>query len=342
MNPTIPPTPPRLRAGTAARCLPLALLAPLAACGVASEPPDATARESIETEVRLEGCRLLVRADPRDALVGDPIMLLVVAEPAPGLVASLDPWPEDWGDFEASAADSPLLAGLPPGSTARSTELRAFEGGTLTTPAFRASFEPRGGGGAIELASEPLSIGIRSALADAAAAAGDADPTEALRDLKASVRLSDPLAWAWWLGSVAATGVVLTGLFLLLRRRREAPPPPPEQAALAALDRLAADAPADDEGLRAQWAGLVAVLRAYLQARLGIAATSQTGHELVAALREASLLSQKHRNEIASLLRQADLVMFAGAAADRHRSEEALHSVRMLVEETTPAREASR
>jgi hypothetical protein len=336
------PSHPRGHAGIAAAGFSIGLLlAAAAGCGGVPEPPAETVVESIETEIRLDGCRLLVRADPREGLVGDPIMLLVVAEPAAGLVASLDPPPVDWGDFEASPAASPLLAGLAPGSAVRLTELRAFEGGTFRTPAFRASFEPRGGGAAIELASDPLSIEIRSVLADAAGPAGEA-AAEELRDLKASVRLSDPLAWAWWLGSVAATGVVLASLFLLLRRRREAPPPPPEQVALAAIDRLAADAPADAAGLRAQWTGLVAVLRRYLEARLGIAATSQTGEELVAALGRDALLSQRHRNEIASLLREADLVRFAGASADRRRCEEALEAVRTIVEETAPAKEGSR
>lgn len=334
-----PPSPAALRRGVsrplavAAAALAFALLAPLAGCGGAADPPgEEIARESIETELRLGGCRLIVRADPREALVGDPITLLVIAEPAPGLVASIPQWPPASDEFEVSPLPPPLIAGLSPSAAVRSAELRCFEGGLRAIPPVTAAFEPRGGGAPFTLASEPLTLAIVSALGDDGDR-GLAD-AEALRDLKAPLRLSDPAAWVWWLASVVATGAVLASLLMMLRRRREPPPPPPERVALDAIERLSVESAGGAADPRALWGGMASVLRGYLEGRLGVAATSQTGAELMAALVDAPLLSQRHRNEIGELLRQAELVLFAGSVPDRVLGERALLTLRRLVEET--------
>lgn len=321
--------------------LAFALLAPLPGCGGAIEPAaEEAARESVETELRLGGCRLTVRADPRESLVGDPITLLVIAEPGPGFVASISQWPPASDEFEIAPLPNPLIAGLSPSAAVRAAELRCFEGGLRAIPPVTATFEPRGGGAPITLASERLTLSIISVLDEG----DDRDlaDAEALRDLKPPLRLADPAEWVWWLASVVATGIVLAALLLSLRRRREPPPPLPERAALDAIDRLAIESAGGSADPRALWGGMVSVLRSYLEGRLGIAATSQTGAEVMAALVDAPLLSQKHRNEIAEILRQAELVLFAGSSPDRVLGERALLTLRRLVEETAESAGASR
>jgi len=310
----------------------LSLLAACAGCEGASTPDPPPLRGAIETEIRLDGCRLLVQVDPGEAIVGDPIRLLVIAEPAPGFVAAIEPWPPALDAFEVSTLPTPRLAGLPPAAVARAAQLRSFEGGLWPIPPLQASFHPRDGGAALSLASNPLSVAIVSVLDEADLAAAPPHATD-LRDLKEPLRLADATTWVWW---VAGVLVALGGLGALLARRgrREPPARPPHRVALDALDRLAADLPPDPTAARDAWAPLLGVLRSYLQEELGIAATSRTGRELAGALLAAPRLSDRQRQEITRLLRESDLVIFAGSRPDRATSEQAIATVRRLVEET--------
>lgn len=129
-----------------------------------------------------------------------------------------------------------------------------------------------------------------------------------------------PRAWPWLAGGGAA---LLAGLGLLLLARRggrsgSAAPasaePAPETRALAALDRLEAEAPAAGERIAELQAGLAEVLRDYARGRLGLDAPRLTTEELAERIGRLGAPLAEPGRALVALLARCDLVKFA-----RHR-----------------------
>lgn len=282
-----------------------------AGCENSTEPSaaPATTANTVDTSIRLGGDALTLRYDPGPRLVGDPIRLLVLAEPGDGAVATIE-LPDDGrlGAFDCTVLPAPRLAGLPMGSAVAAVELSTFESGLVELPPIEATFE-RGDGGAVRtLASAPLEFTIDSALAEGEAS----DPLAAVRPLKAPAAMSadeDGQVAAWWIASIALTTAVLVGGFLLLSRRRPPEEPPPAVWArerLAALRQDVAATPAE------RWAAAAAVLRGLLERRDGLDALDRTTAEIGRTLEADDRFDPAERAEILEILRRADLAKFAG------------------------------
>lgn len=306
---------------------------------------------SIDRSVSLDGNAIETRIDREQVLVGDPIRLIVVATPAPDRVAEIELPGETLGAFDVVELPSPRDASLLPGSKAVALELSTFESGTVEIPPIRARFEPRGGGVEIELASDPIAIVVESVLGDGelAPGGGETAPIEtgvdpsALRKIKGVVAMDDGRgeAW-WWLASLGATIALVLGGFLLLRRRGPAPEPPPGPWAIEQFSRLAGECRSRD-AIASTWEESAAVLRGYLVRACGIPATDLTSREILAAIEREPRFGDSTRMTIAGFLRQADLVKFAGASADREASARTIEALRDVVAllESTPTNAAA-
>lgn len=307
---------------------------------------EAAVTPSTDRSVSLDGNAIETRIDREQVLVGDPIRLIVVATPAADRVAEIELPGETLGAFDVVELPSPRDASLLSGSKAVALELSTFESGTVEIPPIRARFEPRGGGVEIELASDPIAIVVESVLVDGELAPGGGESSaietgvdpSALREIKGVVAMDDGRSEAWWwLASLGAMVALVLGGFLLLRRRGPAPEPPPGPWAIEQFSRLAGECRSRD-AIASTWEESAAVLRGYLVRACGIPATDLTSREILDAIEREPRFGDSMRMTIAGFLRQADLVKFAGASADRDASARTIEALRDLVAvlEATP------
>ena len=312
----------------------LAIASSIGACDreVASvETPDAITAEAFRTSVRLDDNTLTTLLDRREIEVGDPIRLVVIAEPEASRKAAIDFEGGELGPFTATVLPAPRVAGLRPGSAVLSVELDTFESGTVAIPPITARFEPRGGGVDLELASDPIEIEVASALADSADAGqdpleGDSE-SAALRPIRGFVAVAPDSEPFWWISSVLASLVVLITILLLLRRRGPRAEPPPGRWAAerftAALARI------DGGNEREAWGDALATLRGWIERRFAVSAADRTSRELADSLKRIDSLDDAARSAFTSFLKQADVVLFANLPPGPQASTAA---IRRLVE----------
>lgn len=336
------PADPPLRAARLA--LAVGALSSILACDRRSEVGAGDSRgesvsPSIDFSTTLDGNTIEIRLDRDEALVGDPIRLIVVATPAADRTAEIESPSAALGAFDVVELPAPRDAALRPGAKAIALELSTFESGTLELPPIRARFEPRGGGVEIELSSAPVPIVVESVLEgeDLSGAQGTAaeldsgvDP-ENLRAAKGIVAMDDGRREAWWIvASVGVTVLAIVGGLLFLRRRGSPPEPAPGPWA---IERFAALAEACRRGgpISPAWAEATTVLRGYLARGCGIPAADLTTREILEAIGDEPSFGDPVRATIAAFLRQADLVKFAGASADAEASARTIDAMRDLV-----------
>ncbi len=122
-------------------------------------------------------------------------------------------------------------------------------------------------------------------------------------------------------------GKSLSGIF--------APPPPPAPhvEAITALQSLYSKKLWQSQQYKLYYSSLTDILRHYLSRRYEINAMEMTSDEIIAAMRSAKL-SNKASMNLATLLREADLVKFAKATPSYEESEADYLKAYYLVEET--------
>ncbi len=215
-------------------------------------------------------------------------------------------------------------------------DLLALEPGTHTLPAVTLRVVTADGiVGSVR--SAPIPFRVRSVLGNEP----NAQPKPATQPV---VVMQDDYTLAWALGALAV--ILLTALFTWLvarwwaRRAKAAlPPPPPRPAWERALERL--DAVRRDarqllaEGRERELVDRIAdALREYLGGRFGFDGLESTTDEILARLRTADVRGVS-REEIASLLGDADLVKFAKAVPDEARCEAILAAAYHVVRATS-------
>ncbi|MBI3179948.1 MAG: hypothetical protein HYZ27_09825 [Deltaproteobacteria bacterium] len=158
-----------------------------------------------------------------------------------------------------------------------------------------------------------------------------------IRDIKP---ITKP-AFRWLWPAVGALAVLLAAaglvLWLALRKRAMAvPPAPAHEVAFAALEALRHADFNDPEQVRRWHFAVSEIVRAYVEARLGINATDLTSEEIMARLDEAPELGPALRLELRAILYDTDRVKFAGHAAGEPEIRATHERALRFVEETMP------
>lgn len=151
--------------------------------------------------------------------------------------------------------------------------------------------------------------------------------------------------WIRWLviGAAGLIGLMIV-IVLLVKRKKHiaARVTPPWEVANRALDHLAKLMSTHDISGEVAAARLTDIVRLYLTARFGLPASSTTTQEFFKLLaRPESPLMESHRAFLNRFLEAADLIKFAGFAADDQMILNAIAQARQLVGETLPKPEGS-
>jgi hypothetical protein len=176
------------------------------------------------------------------------------------------------------------------------------------------------------------------------------DTTKAFRDIKEIYTVPySLLAWLqdhWpWIAGGAAIVAILTALilFLIKRKRRPKPvaPEPPKAPlhvrTLLALEALQQKKLWEQDRQKEYHSELTDILRGYIEERFGVRALEQTTDELLASLRLSSMPTAS-REQLAQVLRLADMVKFAKWKALPAENEQAIAAAIRLVQETADTR----
>lgn len=175
------------------------------------------------------------------------------------------------------------------------------------------------------------------------------DTTGAIKDIKEIYEVRSTWLdwlhdhWPWVAGGVALVAIVVV-LVLYLRRRARRPKTdePPAPALPLHVRTLSALEDIDrrklwQQGLLKQYHSEVTdVLRAYVEERFGVPALESTTDELLGALRMSSMNADQ-REQLANLLRLADMVKFAKWTPLPTENEHLLAGAVKLVQQTTEA-----
>ena len=117
-----------------------------------------------------------------------------------------------------------------------------------------------------------------------------------------------------------------------------AAPRPAHLLALAELERLERELPADRPGTEEFYARLADILRRYVLGRFGLSAATQTTEELLAAIDLTGGPVAARQQLIGEVLAQCDLVKFARQQPTPAAAPDNLHSARTFVEQTADPR----
>lgn len=179
----------------------------------------------------------------------------------------------------------------------------------------------------------------------------EVDTSKAFRDIKGIYTLPFSLVdwlrdhWPWIAGGVAVAAI-LTALLIFLRRRRrkpqvvavpDAPVLPLHVRTLLALEALQQQKLWQQDRQKEYHTQLTEILRSYVEERYGVRAMEQTTDELMAALR-LSPMPGALREQLAQVLRLADMVKFAKWKALPAENEQAMASAINLVQQTADTR----
>lgn len=142
------------------------------------------------------------------------------------------------------------------------------------------------------------------------------------------------------LGALFVLVAGLWGVVRYLRRRTggaglfgSTPPLPPHVAAIRALETIHHQKLWQNNRHKQYYSGLTDTLRTYIAARWEIGAMEMTSDEIVGAMRRIEL-PEKARADLATVLRDADLVKFAKATPDAEQNEADYLKCYYFVEET--------
>lgn len=246
--------------------------------------------------------------------IGDPILLTIIVQLAPGH-GLVDPGvPRVVGDLEVVDVLAALQARLPDGSTR--VEMRflvaGFQLGRTAVPVITIGYVGPGGEAGTASTGAPIPIEVRSVIQPG-------EDTSDIKPLKPPLALpveGVPLLSRLAPVALAALGLALVVLLLrrLLRRWKRAPAPgvpvlTPALRALAEIERIAGLGLAEQGRVREHYALLAGVLRRYASERTGINADARTARELRWEL-EANGFERSQAALIAETLRDAESVRF--------------------------------
>ena len=206
-------------------------------------------------------------------------------------------------------------------------ELRTFDAGRLELPPVM-----------IRLGTATATFPERSI--EVASVAGLDSGPENFRDISDAVKVQAPIDW-WFISMVLAGSltmiVALAVLWWWSRRPGSTPPSEPaDRWALGALERLASRRLPHAGEIEPFFTELTDIARAFIERRFRIAAPERTTQEFIKEARDHAELTDDLAHRLASLLRAADLVKFAGDRPMVAECDQALEVTRGFVIEAGP------
>jgi hypothetical protein len=173
-------------------------------------------------------------------------------------------------------------------------------------------------------------------------AAGMAEQgTNLLRDIKPPVQIPGGWEWVWWgLGVLALAWLLYWALRYWQKRRAAAPPVMLVPAHVRAKQKLQ-DALALLDRPKEFCIAVSDTVRWYLEERFDFHAPERTTEEFLRELGGSSLLSSQQKDSLGQFLEKCDLVKFAKYEPAEPELRDLHGAALRLVEETTPASEAS-
>jgi hypothetical protein len=270
----------------------------------------------VAQEVSVGAVRVTLAADRTTIPIDGHIRLTLAVEAPRHTIVTLPEIGDDLGPFVVASQSA-----LEPPADAAGTKLwrgeyllEAESVGELIVPPLTVTFqeEIELEAPAQELRTEPLAITVTSVLP------ADVD-IAAPKDIAPPVPLPRSAApWLPWLLAALAIGLAVLAVLAWRRWRRPRPAAaalrPAHLLALAELERLQGQLPADQPGSEEVYVRLADILRRYVVWRFGLRASAQTTEELLASADRSGGPIAARRHLIGAVLTACDLVKFA-----RHR-----------------------
>ncbi len=151
--------------------------------------------------------------------------------------------------------------------------------------------------------------------------------------------------WPWLAGGTAALAAIITSIVWLMRRKRKPagaivqaePELPLHERTIQALRALEQKHLWQQGLVKEYHSGVTDILRGYIEERFQVPAMESTTDELLSALKLSSM-NGSQREQLANLLRMADMVKFAKWTPVPTENEHLLSGAITLVEQTSEAR----
>ena len=272
--------------------------------------------DPVRQETSLDAVRVTLEADRTTIPIDGHIRLTLAVEAPLHTIVTLPEIGDDLGPFvvASQSAFGPSAASSGTELWRREYLLEAESVGELIVPpltvTYREQIELEAP--AHELRTEPLAITVISVLP------ADVD-IAAPKDIAPPVPLPRSAAsWLPWLLGALAIGLAVLAVLAWRRWRRPRPAAtalrPAHLLALAELERLQGQLPADQPGSEEVYVRLADILRRYVVWRFGQRASAQTTEELLASADRSGGPIAARRHLIGPVLAACDLVKFA-----RHR-----------------------
>lgn len=247
----------------------------------------------------------------RDAItIGDPVVLAVTVELAPGWTVADPGVPRALGEFEILETEPAQQTRLNGGATrfVFRYRLSAYRVGEQELPPVAVAFTgPNGETGTASTARHV--VRVQSVILP------DEDPRD-IKPLKPQLPLPGLLAgelMRWLFAGIAAVAVIGIGLFILwsLRRRGQVAPDglTPAQRAVAELEKLAQMQLPEKGRFAEHYERMTAILRAYVAEQYRLPAGERTPRELRLEMERAGVDAQQ-RAAIFEILREGEVVRF--------------------------------
>lgn len=282
------------------------------------------------------------RLSPDPSNIGDLLTLEVIAAYPQGFTVNL-PIGLDLAPLEVVNVEpgEPQSTGVGMRKTFTVT-LQYFDVGEAQVPAFPLTYVD------LEGQVETLRVPGRGFTVESLLA-NEADPQRRPEDPPVSLEYPNETAeTVIYVGLVALLLGAVSSLLLLRWRRREKPvvlppPVPPHVLALDALDSLAhrRESMIQSGQFQDYYVELTEIAKGYVEVRFGIELLDRTTDEIRAALIEAGdRIAPLEPKTLIAFLQECDLVKFARFAPPEEDTEEALGSVRHMVEDSMPRPQA--
>lgn len=300
------------------------MIAPLVlVVALAAQADGAPARDEAAPAAAATVPTLRVELPAKTGRVGDALALTLAVEGAPE--GSQFEFPDPTARFGDLA-----VASWTGEKGTRTYRLRSFVPGDHLVPKLRVTVHPPGKASApVVLETEERLLSFEGLVPDDA---------RDIRPEKGGLPVPGPIRWQ---PLAAVAGVLLVASFLMNRKRarvkRAAPAPskvPPDIAALRALDELERQGLAARGEVKEHFYRLSAILRAYIEARFGVAAPEMTSEEFLEATAASDVLPRRHRDSLADFMRVADLAKYARFEPGPDEIASTLEAARRFVLET--------